>query len=198
MRDRRRDRSGASTCHALAPRLRRALPLWSAPWDRYPNGPRPAATGQSRQPSDSPGGARARGPLQARAVGPGRGQQAAGRPNHERALLCSVSPGRHEVPGARLVSFRLSPTWRLADRQTCANSGLSNTRPFRQLVQYHASPSGNLAPPGSIARSAAVIASRLRPDVGTSGTRGAVGAPSTHRARRRQAAGQWRIQTSGY
>src|SRR6185295_8605053 len=42
-------------------------------WDRNPNGPRPAA-----------GGARARGPLQARAVGPGRGRKAAGRRNRER------------------------------------------------------------------------------------------------------------------
>jgi hypothetical protein len=41
---------------------------WSAPWDRNPNGPRPAV-----------GGARARGPLQARALGPGRGRMAAGR-----------------------------------------------------------------------------------------------------------------------
>ena len=62
---------------------------WSAPWDRYPNGPRPAA-----------GGARARGPVQARAVGPGRGRKAAGRTKCDHWAAAA---------GACLVSPRVSP-----------------------------------------------------------------------------------------
>jgi hypothetical protein len=65
---------------ATGARARCARSSWGAPWDRHPNGPRPAGRPpQPYQPSKTPGGAWARAPLQARALGPGRGRQAAGR-----------------------------------------------------------------------------------------------------------------------
>jgi hypothetical protein len=66
---------------------------WSAPRDRNPNGPRPAA-----------GGARARGPLQARALGPGRGRMAAGRQKLRSRLRKNSRAGSGWPPGFRPVS----------------------------------------------------------------------------------------------
>jgi len=101
-------------------RAQRSPAEWPARDTRDSRSAQGTATRMGRDPpprrgSGAGGGGGAPGPLQARAVGPGRGRKAAVRQNCDRGYPRTLGPG--------LVSPRDSSVSDFADRQPCANSG---------------------------------------------------------------------------